>query len=544
MSAQTTDFDQLALRILQDRTGQLTAPELDALLTWLAGGERRGASVLTERLGGAGGQPRLLRQVYEDLDDALFSPDGLELEAAFVSDRESETVRKARYRRLMNAFHPDRFVDHAEWLTPRSQSIHAAYQAYRRSESTPSPVATTHPAPETGSYRPRNPRGSARLTPAEPGPLRRLRWRLRNVENLQAKILLGLAALTLAPLLLIYLVDTKPSSTTSTAPLPETTSPAVAAAPLAALTVPKSQSEPDPEPSSSGNEPQSPQQELRAASSDLAQSERPQAVEAITEPDDPNPALEQALAARLELSESRFEPPQGLRPMRLPQSERRQPPESARPAQRQRQPQPVPVTPEPEPSPAQQPTQEPPQEPPQETPQTPAQERPRSPEPEPQELEIEPVNPASQPESSRPAISVSAPEPEPVPELAPAPEVPPEQSTEQRVAAVLAAYKTAFTEGDLEAFMATLSANPRENRNRGRDWFLDSYRRLFRESSSRRLDVTIARIEPLPDGWQVTALFELWVAYPNRRPTHAEQLVRYTLEPDGTGQLRIAAIDY
>ncbi|MFP4209385.1 MAG: hypothetical protein ACLFSC_12100, partial [Wenzhouxiangella sp.] len=212
MNDQTTDFERLAERILNDRTGQLTAPELDALLTWLAGGERRGAGVLIQQLGPAGEQPQLLRQVYEDLDDALFSPDGLELEAAFVSAREEDNVRKARYRRLMNAFHPDRFADHADWLTSRSQFIHAAYQAYRRAEPVASTIATATPTAETGSYKPRNPRGSARLTPAEPGPLRRLRWRLRNVENLQAKILGGLAALMLVPLLLIYLLDPAPTS--------------------------------------------------------------------------------------------------------------------------------------------------------------------------------------------------------------------------------------------------------------------------------------------------------------------------------------------
>ena len=491
MTARSDELKGLAERILEDRTGQLTAAELDALLTWLAGGERRGAGVLIDQLGSPGDQPQLLRQIYEDLDDALFSPDGLEVEAAFVSAHEEDSVRKARYRRLMNAFHPDRFADRADWMTSRSQSIHAAYQAYRRGEPNANAVATASPAPETGSYRPRGPRGSARLTPSEPGPLRWLRWRLRNVEHLQAKILGGLAALTVVPLLLVYLLAPSPTPNTVAVTEPDaSTPPSPAETPqdrVLAQSQPPAEPAPEPEPSQD--------RETRTP-----------------EPILPDPVLSEALSARIDLSDTRFDPPQETRPEPEPEPVPEPEPEPTRDREI-RTPDPVTRKPAPEPEPDPEPAPAPPPEP----------------DPEPEPVPTPEPEPTREPETRTPEPVTRKPEPKPI---------------EVKVANLLSAYEAAFSAGNLEAFMAVLADNPRENRNRGRDWFEASYQRLFTNSTSRRLEVTVARVEPVTEGWRVTAMFELWVAYPNRRPTHSERLIHYTLTPDSDGHLRIAAIDY
>ncbi len=196
----------LAHRLRQGAVDHLESDELDAVLGWITGAQRQPAVLLASVLGESGNDPALLRCVYEQVDRALFLEGNLREGVAGVSGTLAEDHRRARYRRLMAAFHPDRHpdADLAEWLTARSQAIHRAYERFRRGD-----VPGTKPAlrPETVSA-PEVRRSAKRHIPRVtfgPGLIQLLRTRVREIRNLEAKILGGLAILFFLPVLVLYL---------------------------------------------------------------------------------------------------------------------------------------------------------------------------------------------------------------------------------------------------------------------------------------------------------------------------------------------------
>lgn len=195
-----------------------SADELDAALSWLAGSRRHGGESLQRVLGAAPDHPRRRIAVYEQLDWQLFDDGALHLVGAHVDIDVDRDTRRARYRRLMTAFHPDRYPEHAEWLTSRSQAVHASYARFRKGKAPewrePDPRQRrtgmdARPAPPGGRRDrqgdwPRD-RRSARLVPVPgDGPLTRLRSWLLGIDNLQQRILVGLAVICLVPVLYAY----------------------------------------------------------------------------------------------------------------------------------------------------------------------------------------------------------------------------------------------------------------------------------------------------------------------------------------------------
>jgi len=212
------DPDRQAMQTLADRLlgnddRPLSAAELDAALSWLAGSGRCGGDVLVELLGQAPDQPRRRVAVYDQVDLQLFGDGELDLAGAHLDIDVDHDTRRARYRRLMAAFHPDRYPDHGDWLTSRSQAVHASYARFRRGQPPESREAEREDATPARRATPerrarpdwRRARRSARLTPmAGPGPITRLRSWLLGVENLQQRILVGLAVVCLVPVLYAY----------------------------------------------------------------------------------------------------------------------------------------------------------------------------------------------------------------------------------------------------------------------------------------------------------------------------------------------------
>ncbi|MDZ7713662.1 MAG: hypothetical protein U5L06_11375 [Rhodovibrio sp.] len=130
-------------RLLGAGGDPFSAAELDAALSWLAGSRRCGGDSLAQVLGPAPDHPRRRIAVYEQLDWQLFEDGQLRLAGAHVDIDCDEATRRARYRRLMTAFHPDRYPEHADWLTSRSQAVHASYGRFRKGKRR---MARTRPA--------------------------------------------------------------------------------------------------------------------------------------------------------------------------------------------------------------------------------------------------------------------------------------------------------------------------------------------------------------------------------------------------------------
>ncbi len=209
MNDKRPGMQQLVDRLLDGSEQRLSAAELDAVLSWLTGSDRHDGDVLAEILGHALDHPRRRIAVYDQLDFQLFEADRLILAGAHLEADIGDEVRRARYRRLMKAYHPDSYPEHADWLTPRSQAIHQSYARFRKGKPPEAGGAT--PPNDRRARRPAQrhwpaARRSARLTPhSGPGPLLRLRTWLLGIDNLQQRILIGLAVVCLVPVLYAYL---------------------------------------------------------------------------------------------------------------------------------------------------------------------------------------------------------------------------------------------------------------------------------------------------------------------------------------------------
>lgn len=226
----TAAMDALARRLLRRRVGLLNAAELDAVLSWLSGGQRHGALQLCVTLGRPQDQPETVVALYQLLDRQLLGAGRLDAQAAHLAGGDlPHREKKARFRRLIQAFHPDCYPQLAAWLTPRAQLIHQSYAAFKRGEPWPAVLNQAAPAvasKTTGrpgskpaaSPQPEHPwqpgpfRRSAKLVPDRSGRLRWLLIQLGRSPRMAAVMIGALAVFTLAPLLLIYLADERSSA--------------------------------------------------------------------------------------------------------------------------------------------------------------------------------------------------------------------------------------------------------------------------------------------------------------------------------------------
>ncbi len=144
--------DRLALA-LRERRDLAVGPRSAVLLAeWVAGGGRAGSGELAQRLGLAEDHPEWLAHAYQLLDRALFIDGRFLPQAAGISGEGYDDKRL--FRVLLSAFHPDRHADHADWLTPRSQSVQAAYRRFKSGEPLfPADAAVQSQSPDAGASR-------------------------------------------------------------------------------------------------------------------------------------------------------------------------------------------------------------------------------------------------------------------------------------------------------------------------------------------------------------------------------------------------------
>ncbi|MDZ7809405.1 MAG: hypothetical protein U5L11_03680 [Arhodomonas sp.] len=123
MSGQCRQADLEALR--DGRGGELPRECVPALLHWLCGARSGEAATAHAVLGDPQEHPERVRRVYHALDRWLF------VDTEVIPPYGGADERRARFRLLSRAYHPDRYPDLVDWLGPRAQSVNAAYTAFR-----------------------------------------------------------------------------------------------------------------------------------------------------------------------------------------------------------------------------------------------------------------------------------------------------------------------------------------------------------------------------------------------------------------------------
>jgi len=195
-------------RLRRGEMPALVLDDVDALVAWLCGKGSREAGPDDDPLPVPEHDPVLLQMVFYRLDATLFNGGELNLKAAGLDAGQSDKQRKARFRRLAGAFHPDRHPVLADWLTARSQIVLQAYGRFKHQHGEPPPVDPVPPwpgAPEAPRHmRPKGARRHSRRRLR--GLLLRLRQRFGHDRFLAHKLIGGLAVIALLPVLNLLLV--------------------------------------------------------------------------------------------------------------------------------------------------------------------------------------------------------------------------------------------------------------------------------------------------------------------------------------------------
>ena len=485
MNQRTINSETLAAKLTGNESLQLDAEELDATLNWLSGSERTGAGRLIHHLGTPAEQPQLTRDVLQRLDGQLFSEGRLVLDRAFVHTNIDHKERRARFRRLMTAFHPDHHPNDNGWLTPRSQAIHDAWRRFRQGVEEPATepplTAARSVVPARGDYAATPDRRSAKLAPELPGLLTRLRLRLQRVDHLQGKAMLLIAVIAFLPVGWIYFAHQPYRQGLDTLSQEVEPSSESMARQFNDRPVSKSAEEPGivhetlPEETVALEQAVSVREEL-----DL------ETALALTSPDSAEPALE---ATAKPTNDFKFTPVEARQTESTGASPA--PEHSVREAEE--------TTDADDMEPAQ------------------SAELAAS-----HDIQMQQAKDAEESLDTDDEVSLE---------------------TELRIAQLLGSYRDTFERGQLDGLLGHFSDSPRENRNEGRRWLRQNYQALFENSTRRRLYIDIKEISPHEKGWQADGRFVLQVDYPQRRSMRVDRPVRYMIIEEQE-QFRIASIEY
>jgi hypothetical protein len=184
MDVDTRILRDLARRLRAGTVRHLNGPELNATLGWVSGRDSD-AGGLTPLLGPPEADPPLLERVYRQLDGVLFRDEWLNETAAWLHGDPEQ--RRAQYRRLFAAFHPDRSAQLESWLTPRFQAIQRSYRRFRDESSVLSRPPPVSPGVARESEADRGHR--SRPFRFRPSLKQLLQSELGKVRHLEAKLL-------------------------------------------------------------------------------------------------------------------------------------------------------------------------------------------------------------------------------------------------------------------------------------------------------------------------------------------------------------------
>ncbi len=230
---------RLAVAIRDGGPDTVLRADLDRLLLWLGNPQHPGITDLSQACADLGMTPESAAQrVYTVLDDLLFG-EALAPHRIFALPASADAAQiKQRYRRLIQAYHPDRHPQRAAELTHYTERIVTAYRNLSQPVSTPLSTATpaSQPRYRYAAYQPLSP-------PPLSAVLRRALGRSNSLQTWIFSIVLVSCGSVLAALYYAdYMTSWPPEAVVALEPLP-------ASAPLAAL------AEPIPEPAMPESEP-------------------------------------------------------------------------------------------------------------------------------------------------------------------------------------------------------------------------------------------------------------------------------------------------
>lgn len=557
-------------RLRAGRTVTLDANQLDAVLAWLGGREHARDSdghlaALLQHVGPARADEALTQNVLRQLDACLFIRGALDLEGAHVDHRIDRDERRVRYRRLMNAFHPDRFgADQATFLTARSQAIVAAYQRFKKGEDN---------SPDAGLRVGGNAPGADddRRSPAQWGPqgetmglgdAHRWRTRLERIKHLHIKIPMALATVLLLPLTMVALLS-EPQHLEPGASVDASTPEASPA---------------DGRSISARDRASPPSADEITRSSALLNARQAQTRQRMAQ-------------VRSDAAKTASRPPPDLSPTRFDPN-----PEAIPPALLASPPNPTPTprpptseSPRPEPPPAIEPqvaqTQQAstpnsnvvdsPQTAPTDA-DTPATKSPAVENPTTVAMTDTPARTSgaesSVAESSSPAatrrLDAEATQPNALPEAEPAPSDDPvvaatskppvtdgvtqamatdaaiTDDPEATIRALLEQHANAFEAGDIARYLFAVAPSARENTLGDRESIARHYAGLFDRSGKRSMSVNVVRVRPSNDGFDVLGLLNRAIHFDTGVVERTEAMARYRIERQTNDSWRIVAIEY
>ncbi len=153
----------IATEVSAGRLTPLLECRLDEILIWLGNARHDATRLLDEAFARRGlDRDHAVARVQELLDRLLFIEDLPPHRILGLPANASAPVVRQRYRRLIQAFHPDRHPERSVWLTQRTELINIAYGRLRRR---PAAAAAAQPAAKsTGPAPKKKPRKRPRAT--------------------------------------------------------------------------------------------------------------------------------------------------------------------------------------------------------------------------------------------------------------------------------------------------------------------------------------------------------------------------------------------
>lgn len=195
-----------------------TSGQLDALLHWLVGRHNPAAESIAAAFHAQGvAEDSAQERTLLYLDAVLFSheKDPYRL-FGLMPGCDLDAIR-ARHKRLLQVFHPDRHKDHEQWFTERSERLNQAY-AYLKAHHG-RPHSTLSSATITPPPAPRRPARTATAPARSPwqslaanrGALRRqLKAHLGSSDHLERRVYIILFAVPVVLLVVVYLKQSEP----------------------------------------------------------------------------------------------------------------------------------------------------------------------------------------------------------------------------------------------------------------------------------------------------------------------------------------------
>lgn len=140
---------QIAKALASGRPTLALELHLDALLVWLSNPDNPRVAELEHAIGQRLTRDQAVASAYRLLDQQLFADEDPPSPATLgFAPGTAATHAKQRYRRLMQAYHPDRHPERTAWATRRTEQINRAFAVFQRGEAD-----TAHAGPRKGRGR-------------------------------------------------------------------------------------------------------------------------------------------------------------------------------------------------------------------------------------------------------------------------------------------------------------------------------------------------------------------------------------------------------